>query len=117
MPFAWAARASLDGDVSAFESAYFPPADIAPPPRPKRQAETDSTGPQAPPPEKPRKMTITLSSRQHEVLGILAVKQNITRHQAARAALEAYIDRLADDYRGRCDCIAEGACCEGCGTG
>jgi hypothetical protein len=61
-------------------------------------------------------MVVTLSSRQHEVLGILAVKKNITRHQAARMALESYFERLADDFRGSCNCISDGSCCNGCDT-
>ena len=66
--------------------------------------------------EKSRRISIALSSQEHETLGIVAVKKGLTRHQLVRNALNAYLEALAKEYRFQCGCIATGSCPGECST-
>ena len=63
--------------------------------------------------ERPRKISVALSPREHETLGIVAVKRGLTRHQVVRDALDSYFETLASEYRTQCSCIATGCSCAG----
>jgi hypothetical protein len=62
---------------------------------------------------KHRKIVVTLTAREHETLGIIAVKKDVTRHQIVRSALDAYLDLLAKEY-GDCNCVSRADCTKGC---
>jgi hypothetical protein len=67
------------------------------------------------PGEKPHRIMVALSAREYETLGIAAAKKNATRHQIARAAMDAYFGQLAQEFHDRCRCVSdaarEGGCC------
>ncbi|HEX3675048.1 MAG TPA: hypothetical protein VHU87_12305 [Rhizomicrobium sp.] len=67
------------------------------------------------PGEKPHRIMVALSAREYETLGIAAAKKSTTRHQIARAAMDAYFGQLAQEFHDRCRCVSdaarEGGCC------
>jgi hypothetical protein len=63
--------------------------------------------------DRPRKISVALSAREHETLAIIAVKRGLTKHQIVRDALDAYFGTLAREYRTQCSCIATGCSCSG----
>jgi hypothetical protein len=69
-----------------------------------------------PAPGAKRKISLALSPQEHETLGIVAVKRGVTRNQVLREALDGYLERLADEFRTQCGCIASGCACTGTGT-
>jgi hypothetical protein len=90
---------------------------VQPEPEPARPAEpapdrrsffSDQGG------EKRHRMSLGLTQEEHERLGIVAVKKGLTRHQLMRDALDHYFEKLANDYKAECACIATGGCKNGC---
>jgi hypothetical protein len=65
--------------------------------------------------EKKHRLSLALTSVEHEKLGIVAVKKGLTRHQLMREALDCYFDKLASEYKSNCACIATGGCQNACG--
>jgi hypothetical protein len=61
---------------------------------------------------KSRRLVLTMTPREYETLGLIAVKKGTTRHQLAQEALAVYFDTLADEMGGGCLCIE--ACSRGC---
>ena len=49
-------------------------------------------------PDKPRRLMVSLSSNEHETLGLIAVKKGVTRHQLLRNALDEYLALLVEEY-------------------
>ena len=69
--------------------------------------------------DRPHKLRVALSDTEYEKLGLAAVKHGITRHQLIREAIDAYVEKLIEAYRGSCRCIGgEGTCGTGttCGS-
>ncbi len=66
--------------------------------------------------EKRHRISLALSTIEHEKLGIVAVKRGVTRQQLMRDALDCYFEKLAIDYRSHCACIATGECQNSCAT-
>jgi hypothetical protein len=61
--------------------------------------------------DRPHKMRVALSDAEFEKLGIAAVKHGISRHQLIREAIDTYVEKLIEAYRGSCRCIGgEGSC-------
>lgn len=61
--------------------------------------------------ERPHKLRVALSDAEFQKLGLAAVKHSVSRHQLIREALDSYVDRLIEAYRGNCRCIGgEGTC-------
>ncbi len=46
--------------------------------------KTPALAPEVHAPARPRRITVTLTAREHEALGILAVKRDVTRHRIIR---------------------------------
>ena len=65
--------------------------------------------------ERRHRISLALSTQEHEKLGIVAIKRGMTRHQLMRDALDCYFEKLASEYRADCACIATGGCRNGCG--
>jgi hypothetical protein len=96
---------------------------VEPPPLPSSHIEPPPPPYAEPPPlafalepgEKPHRIMVALSAREYETLGIAAAKKSTTRHQIARAAMDAYFGRLAQEFHDRCRCVSdaarEGGCC------
>ncbi|MBI3675472.1 MAG: hypothetical protein HY243_02520 [Proteobacteria bacterium] len=61
-----------------------------------------------------RKISVSLSDREHEALGIAAVKLGVTRNHLVRDALDALLQSLERQYGGKCKCIADGSVKETC---
>lgn len=88
------------------------PADNIPQPQtagPQKDAKRKSEAGKDP--QRPRRVMISLTADEFEKLGIAAIKKNTTRHQIARAALDAYFLQLAAELPRACNCMAEGPCC------
>jgi len=62
------------------------------------------------------RISVSLSAREHETLGIVAVKRGLTRHQIVRDALDAHFAELSREFRTRCGCIATGCSCSNGGS-
>ena len=60
---------------------------------------------------KPRRLMVSLSSSEHETLGLIAVKKGVTRHRLLRNALDEYLALLVDEYGDACACINSGCAC------
>ena len=62
-----------------------------------------------------RRIVLSLSPREHEKLGIAAVKEGVPRNQLVRAALDSYLDRLLQTYGASCSCLGarpdQNSCC------
>jgi hypothetical protein len=59
-------------------------------------------------PDKPRRLMVTLSAGEYEMLGIIGVKKDVTRHQLLRIAFDEYLLQLVEEYGETCHCIANG---------
>jgi hypothetical protein len=64
--------------------------------------------------DKRHRISLALTTDEHERLGIVAVKRGMTRHQLMRHALDDYFQKLASEYRTQCACVSGRA---GCRTG
>ena len=63
--------------------------------------------------EHPRRCTVRLSNEEYERIGIIAVKREITRHEALHQAVQHYLATAGQQYRSRCNCLG-GACNGSC---
>jgi hypothetical protein len=63
-------------------------------------------------PDKPRRLMVSLSPDEYEMLGIVGVKRGVTRHQLLRTAFDEYLLQLVEEYGEGCNCIATGCSCE-----
>jgi hypothetical protein len=63
-------------------------------------------------PDKPRRLMVSLSPDEYEMLGIVGVKRGVTRHQLLRTAFDEYLLQLVEEYGEACNCIATGCSCE-----
>jgi hypothetical protein len=63
-------------------------------------------------PDKPRRLMVSLSPDEYEMLGIVGVKRGVTRHQLLRTAFDEYLVQLVEEYGEACNCIATGCSCE-----
>jgi len=61
--------------------------------------------------EKLRRLMVSLTSREYETLGIIAIKQGMTRHQLLRIALDDFLEGLIEECGRSCHCIANGWPC------
>ena len=62
-------------------------------------------------PDKPRRLMVTLTAEEYEMLGIIGVKKDVTRHQLLRIAFDEYLLQLVEEYGESCVCIANGGSC------
>jgi hypothetical protein len=63
-------------------------------------------------PDKPRRLMVTLTPEEYEMLGIIGVKKDVTRHQLLRIAFDEYLLQLVEEYGENCVCIANGGSCD-----
>lgn len=63
-------------------------------------------------PDKPRRLMVTLTAEEYEMLGIIGVKKDITRHQLLRIAFDEYLLQLVEEYGEGCVCVANGGSCD-----
>jgi hypothetical protein len=63
-------------------------------------------------PDKPRRLMVSLTTEEYEMLGIIGVKKNVTRHQLLRIAFDEYLLQLVEEYGEGCQCIANGGSCD-----
>ena len=63
-------------------------------------------------PDKPRRLMVTLTAEEYEMLGIIGVKKDVTRHQLLRIAFDEYLLQLVEEFGEKCLCIANGGSCE-----
>jgi hypothetical protein len=61
--------------------------------------------------EKLRRLMVSLTSREYETLGIIAIKQGMTRHQLLRIALDDFLEGLSEECGRSCHCVANGWPC------
>jgi len=59
-------------------------------------------------PDKPRRLMVSLSAEEYEMLGLIGVKKNATRHQLLRIAFDEYLLQLVEEFGEGCHCIANG---------
>ena len=62
--------------------------------------------------EKIKKCTIRMTLHDYERLGIIAVKQNVTRQHLLHDALNQFFVAATEQYRKNCACLNEEACCQ-----
>ncbi|MGD0191434.1 MAG: hypothetical protein ABSD74_11895 [Rhizomicrobium sp.] len=60
--------------------------------------------------ERTKRCTFRLTPAEHERLGIVGVKRNLTRQQLLRAAIEHYLDDAKSEFRKTCGCLSGGPC-------
>ena len=63
-------------------------------------------------PDKPRRLMVSLSAEEYEMLGLIGVKKNATRHQLLRIAFDEYLLQLVEEFGEECQCIANGGSCD-----
>ncbi|HMI97025.1 MAG TPA: hypothetical protein VK479_10980 [Micropepsaceae bacterium] len=63
-------------------------------------------------PDKPRRLMVSLSSEEYEMLGIIGVKKSVTRHQLLRIAFDEYLLQLVEEFGEGCNCVANGGSCD-----
>ena len=63
-------------------------------------------------PDKPRRLMVTLTAEEYEMLGIIGVKKDVTRHQMLRIAFDEYLAQLVEEYGEKCLCVANGGSCD-----
>ena len=63
-------------------------------------------------PDKPRRLMVSLTPEEYEMLGLIGVKKNVTRHQLLRIAFDEYLLQLVEEFGERCVCIANGGSCD-----
>jgi hypothetical protein len=61
--------------------------------------------------DKRHRISLALTTDEHERLGIVAIKRGLTRHQLMRHALDDYFQKLASEYRTQCACVSGSAGC------
>ncbi|HEX3485716.1 MAG TPA: hypothetical protein VHT51_11690 [Micropepsaceae bacterium] len=87
----------------------------SPPPAATPGAKARKAPPGDPPPpekiDKPRRLMVTLTPTEYEILGLIGVKKNATRHQLLRCALDEYLALLVEEFSGDCQCINTGGTC------
>jgi hypothetical protein len=59
-------------------------------------------------PDKPRRLMVALTPEEYEMLGIIGVKKDVTRHQLLRIAFDEYLAQLVEEFGERCHCVANG---------
>jgi hypothetical protein len=62
-------------------------------------------------PDKPRRLMVTLTAEEYEMLGLIGVKKDVTRHQLLRIAFDEYLLQLVEEYGEGCHCVANGGSC------
>lgn len=82
---------------------------VAEPERPAKPREVKAEPAQI---DKPRRLFVNLSPEEYERLGIVAVKQDSTRHQLLRDALEVFLKAVSHEYARNCACVS-GTSCKG----
>ena len=88
----------------AAPSTVMPIRDDRPMVVPVSKSNARSAGPPA------RRIVLTLSARDYESLGLLAVKRGVSRQRLAAEAMTRYFETLAGEYG--CACI--GGCLKAC---
>jgi len=63
-------------------------------------------------PDKPRRLMVSLSAEEYEMLGLIGVKKNATRHQLLRIAFDEYLLQLVEEFGEGCLCIVNGGSCD-----
>ena len=63
-------------------------------------------------PDKPRRLMVSLSAEEYQMLGLIGVKKNATRHQLLRIAFDEYLLQLVEEFGEGCHCIANGGSCD-----
>jgi hypothetical protein len=63
-------------------------------------------------PDKPRRLMVSLSPDEYEMLGLIGVKKHATRHQLLRVAFDEYLLQLVEEFGEGCYCIANGGSCD-----
>jgi hypothetical protein len=58
-------------------------------------------------------ISLLLTDNEFERLGLVSVKKRVNRQQLLRLAIDHYFEKLADEYRSGCRCIATAAPCAG----
>jgi hypothetical protein len=57
-----------------------------------------------------KRCAFRLTPAEHERLGIIGVKRNLTRQQLLRRAIEHYLGEAKAEFRESCACLSGGAC-------
>jgi len=63
-------------------------------------------------PDKPRRLMVMLTPEEYEMLGIIGVKKEVTRHQLLRIAFAEYLVQLVEEFGEGCECVANGGTCD-----
>lgn len=56
-----------------------------------------------------RRVMVAFTTQEYERLGIAAVKQNVSRHQLVREAMDLYFGHLRQDFA--CPCLTDASFC------
>jgi hypothetical protein len=59
-------------------------------------------------PVKLHRLVLTLSAKEHEVIGLIAVKEGTSRNALLRQALNDYLAPFVHNCHGKCHCISSG---------
>jgi len=86
---------------------HSPPPRIDTPERPAREIALHSDHP-----DKPRRLMVMLTPEEYEMLGIIGVKKEVTRHQLLRIAFDEYLVQLVEEFGEGCECVANGGTCD-----
>jgi len=62
------------------------------------------------PPERPRRIMVSITQDELEKLGIAAIKKGISRHDIVRGALDEYFRKLSAELPRPCACMEGGPC-------
>jgi len=73
-------------DSHGEQKFVFSPDEASPP------VEKDASG------EKPRRIVLHLTPHEYETIGLVAVKEGVTRHDLAQSAMTAYVEWLVSEY-------------------
>ncbi|MDE2181484.1 MAG: hypothetical protein KGJ78_00540 [Alphaproteobacteria bacterium] len=57
-----------------------------------------------------KRYALKLTASEYERLGIIAVKQNLSRQTVLRHAVQDYMGRIEAKYAGRCGCLTDKPC-------
>ena len=67
-------------------------------------------------PVKLHRLVLTLSAKEHEVIGLIAVKKGTSRNALLRQALNDYLAPFVQSCNGECHCISSGYNGQTCST-
>lgn len=86
------------------------PVDAPVPAGPRRHSERRELLDPSTIPDKPRRMVMQLSTKEYELLGLVAVKKGTTPQYLLRTALHEFLADIVEQYNGSCQCIGSGCC-------